>query len=59
MALTNHVLVRMAGLNMGFKRFSRYMIIGDDIVIFDKNVAKEYIELLNYLGVKYNKDDSI
>jgi hypothetical protein len=59
MALTNHVLVRMAGLNIGIKRYSRYIIIGDDIVVFDINVAKEYIRLLNLLGVKYNNDDSI
>jgi hypothetical protein len=59
MALTNHVLVRMAGLIRGFKRYSRYMIIGDDIVIYDYYVAKEYIKLLNILGVKYNEDDTI
>jgi hypothetical protein len=59
MALTNHVLVRMAGLNIGFKNYSRYMIIGDDIVIYDINVAKEYIYLLGLLGVKYNQDDTI
>lgn len=59
MALTNHCLVRMAGHLQGFNKYSRYMIIGDDIVIFDENVAYEYIKLLNSLGVKYNEDDSV
>jgi hypothetical protein len=59
MALTNHVFVRLAGARCGFERFSRYQIIGDDIVIFDYNVAKSYIDILTAIGVKYNNDDTI
>jgi hypothetical protein len=59
MALTNHVLVRLAAVRLGIERFTRYQIIGDDIVIFDYNVAKSYINILGEIGVKYNKDDTI
>jgi len=59
MALTNHVLVRLAATNLGKDNFQRYMIIGDDVVIYDKYVAIEYIHILNQMGVEYSLDDTI
>lgn len=31
--------------------FDKYVILGDDIVIFDENIAKVYLRLLKYLGI--------
>jgi hypothetical protein len=59
MALTNHVMVRLAANRLGYKRFDRYLIIGDDIVIFNKDVALQYISILTTLGIMFNTDDSI
>jgi len=59
MALTNHVMVRLAAVKVGLEKFSDYMILGDDIVIFNKNVAKTYQRLLKFIGVETNKFDSV
>jgi hypothetical protein len=59
MALTNHVFARLAAARLGIHKFDRYQIIGDDIVIFDYEVAKIYINILDEVGVKYNNDDTI
>lgn len=44
MALTHHVLVQMSAILAGHTSpfFSDYVLLGDDIVIFDRAVAKEY-----------------
>jgi hypothetical protein len=36
----------------GFKTFNQYIILGDDIVIKNDNVAKTYIEVMEGLGVE-------
>jgi hypothetical protein len=59
MALTNHVLVRFAAAQLGYKEYDRYMIIGDDVVIFDHWVAYNYINIIDSLGIEINRDDSI
>jgi hypothetical protein len=59
MALSNHVFVRLAAARRGFESFDRYQIIGDDIVIFNYDVAKTYIDILGEMGVKYNNQDTI
>jgi len=59
MALTNHALVRLAAVKVGLKKFKDYMILGDDIVIFNSNVAKTYQHLLNFINVEVGEFDSI
>jgi len=59
MALTNHALVRLAASRRGLDKFSEYMIVGDDIVIFDNVVAIEFAGLLSEIGVKTSTSDSI
>lgn len=34
-------------------------MIGDDIAIFDKDVAMAYVEILSTLGVPFNKAKSL
>jgi hypothetical protein len=59
MALTNHVLVRLAASRVGFKKFTDYMIIGDDLVIFDMNVSMSYIGIIESLDMNVKIEDSI
>lgn len=39
LAITNHILVRLAAYRLGFNKFSDYLVLGDDIVIFSPQVA--------------------
>jgi hypothetical protein len=60
MAITNHVLVRVAANRVRKDgKFSNYMIIGDDVVIFNKRVAKSYIQILKQIGVDIDQRDSV
>jgi hypothetical protein len=51
MALTHHVLVRVAALRCGKPHFTDYVILGDDIVIANADVAQQYKALLSTLDM--------
>lgn len=59
LALTHHVIVRYASLNVGIKGFCDYCVLGDDIVIANELVSIEYLKLMETLGVKINLSKSI
>jgi hypothetical protein len=59
MAMTNHVMVRMAGNRLGINKFGDYLIIGDDIVIYNEKVAYEYISIIESAGIQWKPADSI
>jgi hypothetical protein len=59
LAITNHVLTRLAASRVGIDKFSDYFVLGDDIVIFNPNVAREYISICNDLGISTKDQDSI
>lgn len=59
MAITHHVMVRAAALRAGYTKFEDYLMIGDDLVIFNQDVSKRYMELLDSIGIGYDPDDSI
>jgi len=59
LAITNHVLVRLAGTKAGFKSFKDYFVLGDDLVIFNSKVADEYLKLCHFLGIKTKDADSV
>lgn len=59
LALTHHVIVRVAALKVGIENFDRYAILGDDIVIHDNEVAAEYLNLMTSLGVSINLSKSL
>jgi hypothetical protein len=45
--LSHHIIVQYAALSVGYNCwFNNYIMLGDDIVINDNNVAKAYIEIL-------------
>lgn len=52
LALTHHFLIQAAHhLTGGTGWFSRYQVLGDDVVILDIRVAKAYLHLMQELGV--------
>jgi len=59
LALTHHVVVATAARRVSSAVFSNYLVLGDDIVIADKNVAREYLEIIKELGCPINIHKSI
>lgn len=60
LAVTHHYLVQVATESVGIKTWFRdYCIIGDDIVIFNKEVAQAYKTLMGRIGVPINMVKSI
>lgn len=59
-ALTHHLLVWYAAEQVyPGRRFTRYGVLGDDIVIADQSVAEVYADLLDQLGVKISYQKSL
>lgn len=63
LALTHHLIVQLAALNAGKlfpgEWYSNYELLGDDIVLFDKDVATAYLTLMQDLGVPINLSKSV
>jgi len=51
MALTHHLIVRVAALRAGYPHFNQYFLLGDDIVIANAAVATAYRALLSDLDM--------
>lgn len=54
LALTHHFIVQIAAWRIGYPLkalYTRYAILGDDVVIGDRNVANSYLYILEYIGV--------
>lgn len=50
LALTHNLFLEALGLSMGYKH-SPYVVLGDDVVIFNKKLRKRYIRELTSRGV--------
>lgn len=50
--------MRLAGLMVGKPYFLDYAILGDDIVISNRDVALKYREIISHLGVKISEAKS-
>jgi hypothetical protein len=60
LALVHHAIVQMAARRAGVLRwFELYAILGDDVVIGDRNVAAEYVKIMKEIGVKIGFNKSI
>lgn len=60
MAITHHALVRLAAHISGKTEvFEDYLVLGDDIVIADKDVAKSYLSLIESIGVSISMGKSV
>jgi hypothetical protein len=56
--LSHHVMVRIAAMKVGNPYFTNYALLGDDIVIGDANVAREYLAIMKSLGVDISESKS-
>lgn len=52
-------MVRLSGCRVGINKFSNYFVLGDDLVIFNEKVAKEYISICQFLGISTKDTESI
>jgi len=59
LALTHHVIVRLAALRAGLTYIPNYAVLGDDVVINHDAVAQEYLHTMKTLGVEINLSKSI
>lgn len=60
LGLTHHVIVQIAAILAGkSERFTDYCVLGDDIVIADEAVSKEYLNLMKTLGIEISSGKSI
>lgn len=63
LAVTHHFLVQLAARRAGVIRpgvwFTNYELLGDDINIFDQEVAMQYLKIMNDIGVPINLSKSV
>jgi len=59
LALTHHLIVKESALRAGIEGFMDYALLGDDIVIKNNKVAREYLNLMESLGVSINLSKSV
>jgi hypothetical protein len=61
LAITHHWIVQLASFNAYSNQswFENYEILGDDLVIFDRKVADEYLIIMQDLGCEINLHKSI
>nr|WNV55399.1 RNA-dependent RNA polymerase [Hypoxylon fendleri mitovirus 1] len=61
LALTHHVIVMYSAYLAGFtkSKFEDYLVLGDDIVIANEEVANCYLSIMANLGVSINLSKSI
>jgi len=67
LALTHHIIMQYCSWLRKTKKFvldyhtweTRYEVLGDDIVIFDADLAKTYLEVMSLLGVPINEKKSV
>jgi len=59
LALTHHVIVRLASIAANIPNFKNYVILGDDIVINNSEVASHYIRIMKSLGLEISLNKSI
>lgn len=64
LALTHHLIVQLAyqnvrGYSLKHKWYDQYELLGDDIVLFEEDVANEYLRLMTSFGVGINLSKSV
>jgi hypothetical protein len=59
LALTHHVIVNLAARRAGLSNFTKYALLGDDIVINHDKVAEHYKIIMSTLGVSINLSKSL
>jgi len=63
LAITHHYVVQysawISGVVPKYKLFTKYAVLGDDIVIWNSRVARTYLKIMKRLGVEINLSKSI
>jgi hypothetical protein len=63
LATTHHLLVQLSAWEAGVTRpgewFTNYAVLGDDLVIFDYRVKRQYVNIVDVLGVECNLAKSL
>jgi hypothetical protein len=63
LALTHHALVQYSALRAGVIKvgefFDAYALLGDDLVIAEESVAREYLTIMQEIGVDINLNKSL
>jgi hypothetical protein len=60
LAITHHLIMQFCNSLLGNSGWTdQYEVLGDDIVIFDKNLAIKYLEVMEHLGVGINTSKSV
>ena len=57
-ALTHHAIIEYCAHLSGLKSFRDYVVLGDDVAIFNTQVAKLYVKTLSDLGVSIAESKS-
>jgi len=58
-ALTHHILIEYCAYLEGIRSFREYAVLGDDVVIWNKSVARRYEIVMAELGVQINLTKTI
>jgi len=59
-SLSHHIVVQYAAYTTGKTGvFTEYLLLGDDIVIYDQKVAKSYESIISRLGVEIQMEKSL
>lgn len=56
--LSHHLVVQYAAYQHDLYPFDKYILLGDDVVIYNDIVAKEYTSIIEKLGVEISKPKS-
>lgn len=60
LALTHHFLVQLSARRAGAREwFTKYAVLGDDVLIWDRHVVHQYLELMKELGVEISMHKSL
>lgn len=59
LAFTNHAIVKLSAHEVGLHHFEDYLVLGDDVVIANKEVSEKYLQIITDLGVSIRIPKSV
>jgi hypothetical protein len=59
MAVIHHLLLRLSANRLNISPTNKYLILGDDIVVFHKGLFSEYLQVLNDLNIPHKPSSSV
>jgi hypothetical protein len=59
-AVTHYIILRCCAEKAGIRNYQgKFCVVGDDVSIFDDNIAQEYLAVMGDLGVDINLEKSV